>query len=402
MTVKDLAEKLRAKFSDLDGKDLEFIVENFFGILKKAIKKGINIELRNFGRFELSKTKSYFFVNPKNKQKYYLPSKVRVVFKIGKEFKDLLNTPFIAGLDLGTQTFRLILGKVNAGKLYFYKSFRENVRLGEGLQENGNITLEAKERAIEALRKFKELFEKYKVVDYYAIGTAVFRKAKNAKDLLEEIEKKTSFKVKVLSPEEEGRMVVEGVLYGIKRLGLSLNNFLVVDVGGGSTEFIYFKEGKLVDIKSIEIGAVQLKEFFNLRYPLTKRVFQSLTNFVSDQLKGLPKDFFEKIIATGGTSSLMGSLDLQLIKLEPVKIHGHIITADRLKKLILKLSDYPLSRIKSMKGMEEGREDIALPGLIILEEVLKYFEKDELLISTYGILEASLLSLAKRYNSVIN
>ncbi|MFN3406253.1 MAG: HU family DNA-binding protein [Caldimicrobium sp.] len=399
MTVKDLAEKLRAKFSDLEEKDLEFIVENFFEILKKAIRKGINIELRNFGRFELSKAKPYFFVNPKNKQKYYLPSKVRVVFKIGKEFKDLLNTPFIAGLDLGTQTFRLILGKVKDGKVYFYKSYRENVRLGEGLQESGYITNEAKERAIEALNNFKKNLEQYKVEEAYAIGTAVFRKAKNAKEVLKEIEERTSFKVKVLSPQEEGQMVVEGVLYGIRKLGLSLNNFLVVDVGGGSTEFVYFQQGKVIDVKSIEIGAVQLKEFFNLRYPLTKRIFQSLTHYVADQLKGLPKEFFEKIIATGGTASLMGSLDLQLVKFEPEKIHGHVITAERLKKLILKLSDYPLSRIKNIKGMEEGREDIALPGLIILAEVLNYFEKNKILISTYGILEASLLSLAKRYNS---
>ncbi|MFN4197059.1 MAG: HU family DNA-binding protein [Caldimicrobium sp.] len=354
--------------------------------------------MRNFGRFEFSKTKSYFFVNPKNKQRYYLPSKVRVVFKIGKEFKDLLNSPFIAGLDLGTQTFRLILGKVKGGKVNFYKSYRENVRLGEGLQESGNISFEAKERAIKALNKFKEILEKYKIVDTYAIGTAVFRKAKNAKEVLKEIEKRTFFSIKILSPEEEGRMVVEGVLYGIKRLGLSLNNFLVVDIGGGSTEFIYFKEGKGIDVKSIEIGAIQLKEFFNLRYPLTKRVLQSLTNYVADQLKGLPKDLFEKIIATGGTASLMGSIDLQLIKFEPEKIHGHIITTERLKKIILKLSEYPLSRIKSVKGMEEGREDIALPGLIILEEVLNYFEKNEILISTYGILEATLLFLAKRYN----
>lgn len=400
MTKRELAERLRVKFFELEERDLEFIVENFFDILKGSLKKGDRIELRGFGRFELSKAKAYFFINPKNQQRYYLNSKVRAVFRQGKDFKERLNSPFIAGFDLGTQTFRLILGKFYSEKLYFLKSWRENVRLGEGLAERGVISPQAEARALEVLKRFKEILNLYQVKNYYAIGTAVFRQAKNAKEVLERIQRETLLQIDVLTPEEEAHLIIEGVLYGLKGLGLNLKNFLLVDVGGGSTEFVYFKEGKPSFIKSIEIGAVQLKETFNLRYPLTRRMLQSLRSYVEDQLKVLPKEPLERVVATGGTASLMGSLDLKLLKYEPDKLHGHLITADRVEKLINKISENTLPRIKKMKGMEEGREDIALPGFIIYGEILKFFSQRELLISTYGILEATLLSLVKRYNNI--
>lgn len=398
MTKRDLAYKLSKTFSDIEERDLEYIVELFFKVLKESLKRGQKIELRGFGRFELTKAKPYFFTNPKNNQRYYLKEKIRVLFKLGKAFKERLNIPFMAGLDLGTQTFRLILGKYFLGELHFLKSFRENVRLGEGLEESGVISLQAKERALVVLKSFREILNKYQVEDYYAIGTAIFRKAQNAEEFLEEIRHTTGFQVQILTPEEEATLTKEGVLLGLTKLGLDLKNFLVVDVGGGSTELIYFKEGVVNLTKSLNLGALILKDTFNLRYPLTTRTLHSIRHYVEDQLQSLPKDTFEKIVITGGTASLMGSLDLKLTSYEPEKLHGLNITIDRLEKLIAKLSDYPLYRIKKIKGMEEGREDIALPGLIIYAEILKHFGGKDLLISTYGILEATLLYLLKRYN----
>ncbi len=399
MTKRDLSQGLQSFFSEINERDLDFIVENFFDILKSALLEGRKIELRGFGRFEVTKAKPYFFTNPKNQQKYYLKDKVRAIFKLGKEFKERLNAPFLAGLDIGTQTIRLLLGKYYAGEVYFLKSFRENVRLGEGLGIDSNISPQARKRALEVLERFKKVLEKYQVKSYYAIGTAVFRKAKNAEEVLEEIKSKTQLEIEILPPEKEAQLVIEGVLYGLKKLGLNLKNFMVVDVGGGSTEFIYFKEGSPEGIKSLEMGAVVLKELFNIRYPLTGRALQSIRSFIRDQLKNLTERSLEKIVATGGSASLMGSLDLKLNRYEPERLNGHIVTAERIERLIHKISEYTLSRIKSIKGMEEGREDIALPGLLIYSEILKYYNQGDLLITTYGILEATLLSLVKRYNN---
>ena len=389
---------MRLRFPDLEKKDCQFLVDNFFEILAESLKKGEKIELRGFGVFEISKARSYFFINPKNSQKYYLQGKIRALFHMGKEFKERLNTPFLAGMDLGTQTFRLILGKKFKGEILFLKSYRENVRLGEGLVDGGKITEIALKRAKEALRSFRKIMDNFGVSDYYAIGTAVFRKAENAKDVLSEIKKETGISIEVVSPEREAELTLDGILYGLKKSDHNLKNFLIVDVGGGSTEFIYMENERPIYIKSLDIGAVTLKETFNLRYPLTRGVLKSLKTYVREKLAFLPKRNFEKIVITGGTASLLGSLDLKLTKYEFNLLHGHIITRERVNKLIQKLSEMTLPRLKKIKGMEEGREDIALPGFVIYEEILDYFGENEVLLSEFGILEATLLYLSKKYN----
>jgi len=398
MTGRELCERLKSTFPELEKRDCALLVDSFFEVLTEALKEGKKIELRGFGVIELSKGRAHFFYNPRNQQKYYLKSKVRAIFHLGKELKERLNTPFLAGLDLGTQTFRLILGKYFQGEVIFLKSFRENVRLGEGLSDSGKIKVEALERALRALKSFQEMMEKAEVKDYYAIGTAVFRKAANAPYVLKRFEEELGLKVEVLSPEKEAELTLEGILYGLKRLNFRPQSFLVVDVGGGSTEFIYLKEGSPRLMKSLELGAVHLKELFNVRYPLTRGHLESLRKYVQDQLAGLPQEDLKAIVITGGTASLLGSLDLKLTNFEPERLHGHLVTKDRITKLIQKISEMTLPRISKMKGMEEGRADIALPGLLIFEQILNYFKKEEVLISEFGILEATLLSLTKKYN----
>lgn len=398
MTKRELCEKLSLRFPDLEKRDCQFLVDNFFGILVEALKKEKKIELRGFGVFEISKAKSYFFINPKNSQKYYLQGKIRALFHMGKEFKERLNTSFLAGMDLGTQTFRLILGKKFKGEILFLKSYRENVRLGEGLVDGGKISEDALNRAIEVLKGFRKIMDDFGVFDYYAVGTAVFRKAKNVEDVLSEIKRETGISIEVVSSEREAKFTLEGILYGLKKIDHELKNFLIVDVGGGSTEFIYMEEGRPIHFQSLDVGAVILKETFNLRYPLTRGVLKSLRTFVREKLSLLPKRNFEKIVITGGTASLLGTLDLKLTRYEFNLLHGHIITRERINKFIQKMSEMTLPRLKKIKGMEEGREDIALPGFIIYEEILDYFGKNEVLLSEYGILEATLLYLSKKYN----
>jgi len=398
MTKKDLVKKLSYKFSDIEKEDLEYIVDLFFEIIKEELKKGNRIELRDFGVFSLKKTKGVFFQNPKNKQNYYVKEKYRVLFKIGKEFKKRLNTPFLASLDLGTQTFRTCIGKVFDGNIIFLLKERENVRLGEGLGKEGLISPEAFRRGLESLKKFRDEFSKYKIERYKAVGTEVFRRAKNANKFIEEAKKEVGFEINVVSPEEEAELSLKGIFWGLKELGMNIENFITVDVGGGSSEITYVKNGERKWCKSIDLGAVILKEKFDLRYPLNSKLIKSLKDYIIEKLSFVPAENPQEIIITGGTASLLGSLDLKLSHYIPEKLHGHRITKDCLEKLIKKLSNFDLERLRRVKGMEKGREDIVLPGFLIYSGILEYFNKDSTLLNEYGILEGTLLSLIEDYN----
>ena len=399
MKKKDLVERLSYKFCELEKEDLEFIVTSFFETLKEELKKGNRIEFRDFGVLLVKKSRGIIFKNPRNNQRYYVKEKFRVLFKVGKEFKERLNTPFLGSLDLGTQSFRLCLGKCNQGEVRYLVKDRINVRLGEGFGDKGIISKEAMKRGLEALRSFKELLDRFDVQRYRAVGTAIFRMAKNAEEFLKKAEE-IGIKIDVISPEEEAELDLLGIMAGLEEAGLNCNKFLCVDVGGGSTEFIAIKEGKKEWVKSVNIGAVVLKELFDFRYPVNSKVVNSVREYIRDKLREIPCEEFEEIIITGGSASLLGSLDLKLTKYVPEKLHSHRVYRDRIEKLVKRLSSYDLERIQKIKGMEKGREDIALPGLLVYSCLIDYFKKDSLVISEYGILEGTLLSLIKDYNLV--
>ena len=380
MKKKDLVEKLSYKFCELEKEDLEFIVTNFFETLKEELKKGNRIEFRDFGVFLVKKSKGIIFKNPRNNQKYYVKEKFRVLFKVGKEFKERLNTPFLASLDLGTQSFRVCLGKCAQGEVRYLIKDRINVRLGEGFGGEGIISEEAMQRGLEALKRFKELFDRFDVQEYRAVGTAIFRMAKNAEEFLSKAEE-IGFKIDVVSPEEEAELDLLGIMAGLEESGLMCNKFLCVDVGGGSTEFIAIKDGKKEWVKSINIGAVVLKELFDFRYPVNAKVLNSVKDYIKDKLKEVPCEEFEEIIITGGSASLLGSLDLKLTKYIPEKLHSHRVYKERIEKLIKRLGSYDIERIQKIKGMEKGREDIALPGLLVYSCLTEHFNKDSLVIS---------------------
>jgi exopolyphosphatase/guanosine-5'-triphosphate,3'-diphosphate pyrophosphatase len=398
LTKKYFAEKLNHKFPEIEREDLEYIIENFFDVIKEELKKGNRVEIRDFGVFYLRKGKGLFFKNPKNMQNYYIKEKVRPVFKLGKNFKKRLNTPFLVALDLGTQTFRLCLGKIFNGKVYFLLKQRENVRLGEGLINHGKIGEEAFARGIEALKKLKKRMDEFEVEKYRAIGTAVFRKAKNAEEFLKKAQEECGIKIEIISPEEEAKLSLNGIIYGLKELGLNIEDFITIDVGGGSSEFIRVKNKKVEWSKSIEIGAVTLKEMFNLKYPLSTRIVKSMRDYIREKLKILPEEKVETLVITGGTASILGSLDLKLVRYIPERLHGHKVEKERIEKLINKLYGYSLIQLKKVKGMEEGREDIVIPGFLIYSEILNHFKNSYFIISEYGILEATLLSLISDYN----
>lgn len=391
MTRKELIERLRDKFPEIEKEDLKEIVEVFFETIKNELKRGNRIELRGFGVIYLKKIRGLIFRNPKNLQKYYVKNKVRVIFKTGKEFKERLNSPFLASMDLGTQTFRLCLGKYIRDEVYFLIRERDNVRLGEKLI-NEKLSEESMEKGLKTLARFKELLDKHEVSKYKAVGTAVFRLAKNSQEFIERA-RKLGIEIEIVTPEEEAQLTLKGVVYGLKKLKKAVEKALIVDVGGGSTEFIYIEEDKPKWIRSLKIGTIYLKDLFEIRYPLSSKVLRSIKTYVMDQLKDFPLEKVESIVITGGTASLIGTLDLKLVNYNPDLIHGHKVTKDRLEKLIKKLANFDLEKISKMKGMERGREDIALPGILIYEGVLNHYQKTSLMLSTYGILEGALLSM---------
>ncbi len=391
MVKKDLVDELWLKFPDFRKKDLEIVLDLFFERLAQALREEQRIEIRGFGRFLVKTQKSRLFRNPKTGEVRQIPERKRIVFKVGKDLKERLNQEALASLDLGTQTFRLLVAKPEQAHLRVLFRKRINVRLGADLAQTGRISPEAFARGLEALKTFKKHLEQMEVSRFIAAGTAVFRQAANAKEFIEAA-RKLGIEIQVLSPEEEAKLTAQGVLAGLKE---AKKDLVIVDVGGGSTEFIFCPSpGEVVSVQSLNLGSVVFTKAY-LRHEIPKSFeISTCEEKISATLKDLKIPFKpSKIIATGGTASCLVALHLGLEHYHPALIHGKTLTLDDLEDLFHRLRKMPLEERRALKGMEPGREDIILAGLLFFILILRHFNLYELRVSETGILEGLVLHL---------
>ncbi|AEH44032.1 Ppx/GppA phosphatase [Thermodesulfatator indicus DSM 15286] len=396
MNKSDLVDILWREFPEFRRRDLELIVNLLFERLTQALKDEERIEIRGFGRFIVKRQKERFFKNPRTGEEQIIPTRKRVIFKVGKDLKERLNQHALASIDLGTQTFRLLIGKASEGDFKILLKERFNVRLGEKLTKEGRISEKAHERGIKALKKIRLLLDKAEVKEVFAAGTEVFRKAQNADYFLEQAQKILGTPVKILSPEEEALYTAKGVLFSLKP---ESSPVLIIDVGGGSTEYILCHHEKPIKIGSLKLGAVTLKEKFfpSDDIPTSKEMEEAkneITNFLEEIKYLSPAP--HSLIATGGTATCLAALAQGLERYSPAKVHGYFLKTEKLKELVQKLASLSSSEIKFLKGMEEGREDIILPGALIYSALADILNSKGFLISETGILEGLLLHLIEK------
>src|SRR5581483_1680298 len=191
----------------------------------------------------------------------------------------------IAILDLGTNTFNLLIAEGDKeGKPKFIYKKELPVEIGKGGIHKGHITAEATERAIKALHIHRKTIGEHGVESFYAFATSAVRDASNGKEFAERIRIETGIEIKIISGEEEAKWIYEGVKYaGV----LTDATSLIMDIGGGSTEFIIANKDKIFWKKSYPLGVTRLYEMFSPSDPMTKDKQKEVEAYVIDKLHNL-------------------------------------------------------------------------------------------------------------------
>ncbi len=307
----------------------------------------------------------------------------------------------LASIDVGTNTIRLWIGKIKTKSMLTLHTDRANVRLGEGLKHSAVISKNAVARAVPVLSSYKELIEKNAVTDFRAVGTKVFREASNGKEIAESLYRRTGVSIDIISGEEEARLCLKGALWD---LILPSNRILVVDIGGGSTELIMTKDSRIEALHSIDMGAVSLTEAYFHHDPPSVKEIENLKTYIADRLVKIAvlepfKDIATKggytLVGTAGTATTLAAIDLGLRIYMPDLIHGHVLTKNKLLALFNQLRLKKAKGRLALPGLEHGREDIVLAGLMAWIEVLRAFFCQEITVSNNGILEGIAISLGK-------
>ena len=189
-----------------------------------------------------------------------------------------------AVIDLGTNTFNLLIAEFSKKKWTVIYNQKIGVLLGMGGINSQKIAEDAMARGIQAMVKFKGICDDY-MVHPMAIGTSALRDAKNKNIFINDVHKKTGIKIDVISGDKEAEYIFKGV----KKTFIQ-DSGVIIDIGGGSTEIIYFKNEQIIKKKSFDIGVSRIYQMFNFKDPISKMESDELKDWFNQQTDGFLND----------------------------------------------------------------------------------------------------------------
>ena len=305
----------------------------------------------------------------------------------------------VAGIDIGTLTCRLLIGEVDEARAVKpLHSDRKILRLGEGVDHNKLLKKEAMTRVIAALRGWKREIEDHKVKASTAVATSAVREAHNREEFLSRVKIEAGLEVEVIDGEEEARRTLLGIRSG---LPVDTQDFLGLDIGGGSTEFMVNKLGHPPKAISIDIGVVRLTERMLKNDPPTppelKLAEQKTLEQVQQALEELGAVNELPLVGTAGTITSLAAIAQKLITYDPHRIHNFSLGLTTVKEVEQLVVNRTRKERMGMAGLEAGREGVIVAGALILRCIMEQLRVERCLVSEYGLREGVLVDLAQRY-----
>ena len=293
----------------------------------------------------------------------------------------------LASIDLGSNSTRLLIAEVDDQG--FNVLIRKHVvtKMSENIEQTGVISTEAFKRVNSTLRDFKKLLIANDVDDVFVVGTAALRDAKNSDEIIQNIRKKYDFEVEVLSGHEEGITTSIGVLHFIQ----NTENFLIIDIGGRSTEFIYEFEKKIIS-KSLNLGVVTLSEKYFSNLPIGQELIDEAKLKIETELSQLDIKDKKNVIGVSGTALSLASIFIDQQNFNEEELHEIKIDIDNIQainKRILKMTEAEI--ITKFRGIDPKRASTITSGIFLLEIILSNYSNSAIIISKNDILEGLIL-----------
>ncbi len=310
----------------------------------------------------------------------------------------------IAVIDMGTNTFHLLIASVEGGELNVLHKEKTAVRLGKGGITQGFITPEAEKRALKALKRFKETIAIENVVQVFATATSAIRNAKNGKELVEKIKVSTGIEVRVISGEQEAQYIYNGVK---KALPIGSDPALIMDIGGGSIEFIIANENEIFWKRSFEIGGQRLIDQFHQHDPISPEEKAGLERYLKEQLEPLAieakKYNLDTLIGSSGTFDTLSDIYRMKVNLEKDPDSTEFpLPIDYYYGIVQELISKDEKERLAIPGMITMRVEMIVVAVILVDFVLNTLNLTNIRVSAYALKEGVLLdTLSKVYNQVI-
>ncbi len=291
----------------------------------------------------------------------------------------------IAIIDVGSNSARLVISRIYKNGAYnLVYNQKESLRLAQKVDENQRLTPEAFAATVAAMANFAHMCRLYKADKIIAVATAAIRNAVNGRELAAAVEKSCGIKLEIIPGETEAYNSYLGVINT-----LPADSGIIFDLGGGSTELIYFKHRRLQEAVSLPYGAVNTTELFGTKEQMSPEAYQKLAAFLKEKLaehpwlqqKGLP------LIGVGGTARTVAKIIQRAQRYPNIKLHNYQIRLPLFQNYFAKMrATTPKQRLQ-ISGLSKERSDIILAGSSIVACLLEVTGCKTLTISGCGLRE---------------
>ena len=316
----------------------------------------------------------------------------------------------VAVVDLGTNTCRLFLADVTAGRVEQAERLTTVVRLGQGVDEAGRLHEDAVARTHACLAGYAPRLEAYGPARRLLIATSVLRDARDGRQFLKAMRYEFALPWRILSGEEEGSLAFRGgtswLAAGAGDAALPARDstppdpLLLVDIGGGSTEFAVGSAGETpAFVRSLDVGVVRLTERFFRADPPPAAEIAALSGHVAAAIAaGVPPDLRASVrgsVGVAGTYTTLVANKLGMREYDARLVQGHVLTLEDINAAIKRFAGMTSAERGRLPGIQPGREDVILAGALIAREACAAFGLDSVRVSEADLLEGAALALAE-------
>jgi len=306
--------------------------------------------------------------------------------------------PTFAAIDIGSNSVRLKIARLQAGRLKPLHEDREVTRLGEGVFKAGLLSPEAMSETVRVLRRFHRATQECGTDTVRVVATAALRDARNSRAFLEWVRTRTGWAVEIISGLEEARLIHLGIV-STARLGA--RNLLLVDLGGGSCELTLSRDGKLRDTVSLSLGAVRLTGEFLRHDPPRKSELKQLEGFVGRGIMRIQERIRSArvgtVIATSGTAAALVSMAGRRARPRR-RPRGALVTREMMRVMVKQLTRMPLAQRQKVPGIGPRRAEIICAGAVVFAELLERCHLAGFRYSPLGLRDGILAQMAAEYD----
>jgi len=294
----------------------------------------------------------------------------------------------VAAIDCGTNSTRLLVGD---GTEQFERLMRIT-RLGQGVDRTRRLAPEAVQRTVDVLREYREVMDRFGVESVRMTATSAARDAENRDEFFDAAEAVVGTRAELLSGDEEGRLSFLGA---VSELDPVDGPFLVVDIGGGSTEFVVGGVEPAA-VTTADIGCVRITERFLDSDPPEPEELANAIGVVRDILEDVartvPVTSARRLVGLAGTVTTMAAVEMGLPEYDRDRIHHFLLTHAAAEDVFRTLATEPRAARIHNPGLEEARADVIVGGAIVLVTIMRTWAFDECLVSEADILDGLVLS----------